>query len=199
MNVALRARTFVYPVGGSLAIALCAAAPLLAAEGSAPNPADTTTGFVFRWINFALVFGGLFWVVAKFGRPYFRSHAADVGGAIREAATKRAAAERDLREATEALEKLASEIQDLRRAAVHEAGVEAERIRDRARIEAGKIAQAARAEIEAAERAAQQELRAIAARLATERAAALLHAQMNAAVQSRLFSSFIDELKRSAA
>ena len=49
-----------------------------------------------------------------------------------------------------------------------------ERIRALAKTEAERIGQAARAEIDAAERAGAQELRAIAARLATERAAALI-------------------------
>ena len=61
-----------------------------------------------------------------------------------------------------------------------------------------KISQAARAEIAAAERAGSQELRAIAAKLATDRAAALIREQMNAAAEAALFSSFVGELARAA-
>ena len=76
-----------------------------------------------------------------------------------------------MQEATQKLAGMDLEVQDLRRAAVRESTLEAERIRDMTQAEVEKIAQAARAEIKAAERAAQQELRAAVAHLATDRAA----------------------------
>ena len=86
----------------------------------------------------------------------------------------------------------------MRRAAAQDSAAEGERIRALALNEAQKIAQAARGEIEAAERVGRQELRAIAARLATERAARLLHEQINVAVERVLFRSFVRELERTA-
>ena len=59
-----------------------------------------------------------------------------------------------------------------------------------------KINQAGRAEIAAAERAGAQGVRAIAARLATERAAALIREQMNDAAEDALFGAFVGELER---
>ena len=181
-----------------LAAILLAGMPLAAAEESAPSPADTPVGLVFRWLNFALVFGGLAYVIGKFGAPYFRGQARAIAGAIQQASEARAAAQRELRDAAQRLAVLDLEVQDLRRTAVRESAAEAERIRDRARVEAGKIAQAGQAEIAAAERAARQELRSMAARLATERAAAMVRAQMTTAAEAALFRSFVGELRRSA-
>jgi len=172
--------------------------PLCAAEEAAPDPAEMPVGTIFRWLNFALVFGGIAYLVVKFGAPYFRGNAQAISGSIREAADTRAAAERELREAEERLSALNLEIQDLRRAAVSESNTEADRLRALARTEAEKIAKAARAEIEASERAGRQELRAIAAQLATARAAELIRAQMNPAAEAALFHAFVGELQRSA-
>jgi F0F1-type ATP synthase membrane subunit b/b' len=177
---------------------IVAATPLLAAEESSPEPADTLAGTLFRWLNFALVFGAFAYVLSKFGAPYFRNRAQDIFRSIQDAREARDAAKRELHEATEKLSAVGLEIQDMHRAAAQDSAAEGERIRALALNETQKIAQAARGEIAAAERAGRQEVRAIAARLATERAARLLHEQINVAVESVLFRSFVRELERTA-
>ena len=172
--------------------------PVLAQEEQQPQPADTTTGFVFRWLNFALVLGALIWVIRKFGAPYFRGAARAISDAIHGAAAGRAAAEREMSEATRQLASVDAEIEELRRAAVRESASEAERLRALAQTEAAKIARAGTAEIEAAERMARQQLRAIAARAATDRAAILVRQRMDAAADRALFGAFVGELERSA-
>jgi F0F1-type ATP synthase membrane subunit b/b' len=189
-------KSWVPLVGASLGV-LLASLPM-AAQDSAPNPADTPVGLVFRWLNFALVFGGLAYLVGKFGGPYFRGNAESIANSIRQAAEVRAAAERELKEAEERLAGLELEVKDMRRAAVRESAAETERIRELARVETGKIQAAVAAEIEAAERYARQELRAMTARMATEQAAAMLRSQITPAAESALFRSFVGELERSA-
>jgi len=168
------------------------------AQEEKTNAADTTTGFVFRWLNFALVVGAFVWVFAKFGGPYFKATAHAISDAIHGAAAGRAAAERELAEATRRLESIGVEIQELRRSAIRESASEAERLRALAQSEAEKIARAAVAEIEAAERVARQQLRTIAARLATERAEALLKQRMNDTSERALFGKFVGELERAS-
>jgi len=177
-------------------IAVLANAPLLSAQES--SPVDAPVGTVFRWLNFVLVFGTFALVIAKFGGPYFRKRAQEISRSIHEAGETHAVAERELNQAQQKLSSISVEIQELRRAATRDSATEAERIRAFARAEAEKIGQAARAEIEAAERAGRQELRAIAARLATERAALLIRKQMNAAGEAALFQAFVGELERTA-
>ena len=82
----------------------------------------------------------------------------------------------------------------MRQAAQREAAAEAERIRATAQDEANKIERAAQAEIEAAERAARMELKALAARLAVERAEALIRQQMTPQTETALLQSFTKNL-----
>jgi len=172
--------------------------PALAQEQSAPDPADSLTGTIFRWLNFALVMGGIIYLIRKVGAPYFRQNARSISQSIRRAAEERAGAERELNEISQKLAKINLEIQDMRRTAATESGAQAERIRALARTEVERVAQAARAEIVAAERAAAMELRGAAARLATEHAAVLVRARVNAAAEAGLFRSFILEVEKSA-
>jgi F-type H+-transporting ATPase subunit b len=185
-------------VAGATLVFVLTSLPLYAAEEAAPDPAEMPVGTIFRWLNFVLVFGGIAYLVVKFGAPYFRANARVIAGGIHEAADARAAAERELHKADERLGAVNLEIQDMRRAAVRETNTEAERLRTLARTEAEKIKKAASAEIEASERAGRQELRAIAARLATARAAEMIRAQMNPAAEAALFHAFVAELERSA-
>jgi F-type H+-transporting ATPase subunit b len=171
--------------------------PALAQESS-PDVTTTPIGTTFRWLNFLLVFGGLAYAVGKYGAPYFRGRAQAIGKAIEEANQTRTSAERELREAAEKLAAVPTEIEQERRAAERESAADRERILALTKADIEKIGQAGRAEIAAAERAGTQELRAIAAKLATERAAALIREQMNAAAESALFDSFVGELARAA-
>jgi F0F1-type ATP synthase membrane subunit b/b' len=172
--------------------------PVLAQEGSPDAAANTPVGTVFRWLNFLLVIGALAYLVVKFGAPYFRGRAAAIGKAIGESNQTRATAERELREASEKLVQIDSEIEQERRTAERESAADRERIRALTKSELEKISQAGRAEIAAAERAGNQEVRAIAARLATERAAVLIHSEMNPAAEAALFDSFLEELEQAA-
>jgi F0F1-type ATP synthase membrane subunit b/b' len=191
-------RAFLRHVAGFLLLFGLTVSPALAAEEAAPNPADTPVGTVFRWLNFALVFGGIAYLFRKVGAPAFRAHAQSISNAIHAAADARAAAERELNEANEKLATIDLAIHDLRRIAAGESVAEASRIRALAQDEAERIAQAARAEIAAAGRATRLELRGVAARLATDRAAALVRAGMNAATEGALFRTFVGEIERTA-
>jgi F-type H+-transporting ATPase subunit b len=173
------------------------AVPALAQE-EAPGPADSPTGFVFRWLNLALILGAFGWVIVKFGGPFFRGVARSIQESIHGAAAGRAAAEQELAEATRQLASLDAEVQEMRRQASQESASETERLRTLARSEAEKITKAGTAEIAAAERAARLQLRALAARAATERAAALVRERMNDQSERKLFDGFVAELERGA-
>ena len=56
----------------------------LAAEGAAPNPADSSAGMIFRWLNFALVFGGIAYLIAKRGGAFFSANAKAIAASIHE-------------------------------------------------------------------------------------------------------------------
>ncbi len=89
------------------------AAPVFAQEGEA-SPADSTTGWVFRWLNFALVFGAIAYCIVKYAAPAFRANGEEISRKIAEGARAREAAEHQRREIKAKLEGLEREIQQLR-------------------------------------------------------------------------------------
>jgi F-type H+-transporting ATPase subunit b len=170
------------------------AAPVLAAANP-QEEADTTTGWIYRWINFLIFVGVLVWFFAKKTPAYFRSRQEAIADAIAESARAREEAERQERAAEQKMASLDREVADLRARAKEESAAEAQRIRALAQEEAKRIDQAGQMEIRAAERAAQAELKTIAARLAIDRAEALLHDQVNSQAESNLFRGFVAALQ----
>lgn len=172
-------------------------APAFAQEGEA-SPADSTIGWVFRWLNFALVFGVMAWAIVKWGAPAFRAQANEISKKIAEGTRSRQAAELQRVEIQAKLAGLEREIQQLRIDAKRDADAEAQRLRDMARAESEKIEKAARAEIEAAARAGRMELKVLGARLAVERAESLLRQELTPKAEATLFGVFVAELERSS-
>jgi len=175
---------------------LLAATPLLAQE-SEPSPADTTTGWVFRWLNFAIFLALLVYALRK-AQPYFRNRADEISGRIAESTRAREAAEQQRREAQAKLAGIENEVAEMRAEAKRGAQAEAGRLRALAKSEAEAIERSAQAEIAAAERAARLELKMLAARIAVERAEAVLRQELTPQAEAALFHTFIVELERSA-
>lgn len=170
-----------------------AAAPALAQEGES-SPADSPTGWVFRWINFAIVLGLIVYAFRK-AAPSFRGRADEISQRIAEGTRAREAAEKQRREAQAKLAGIEIEIAKMRVEAKRGAEAEAERLRELARVEAETIERAAQAEISAAERAARLELKALAARMAVERAEATLRKEITPQNEAALFGAFVVELE----
>jgi F-type H+-transporting ATPase subunit b len=168
---------------------LVAIATRAAQEGG--NAAEEPVGMTFRWIHFVIIAVILVWVFGKALPPVFRKNAETISAAITAATAAKADAERKLNQAASKLANLEKEIAEFRAMAMKEAAAEAERLRKAGQVEAEKIATAARAEIQAAERAARLELQAIAAKIAVDRAEALVEQQMTPATQESLFNSFV--------
>jgi F-type H+-transporting ATPase subunit b len=172
--------------------------PLLAAEGAEPDPADSTAGLIFRWLNFLIVFGGIAFLIGKQGGAFFRGNAKEIAASIVEATAAKAEADRELHEVETKIARLDHDVAELRGEARRNWAAEAERLRASGLAEIEKINQAARAELAASERAAQQQVREIAASMAVERAAALVSSMMNTEVRARMFQSFLSELGKGA-
>lgn len=102
------------------------------------------------------------------------------------------------REVEDKLKGLDQEIARIRADAKRDSDAEAVRLRAAAKQDAQKIERAAQAEIEAAERAARLELKSMAARMAVDRAEALLRDALTPKAEAVLFSGFVGELERSA-
>lgn len=181
---------------GSSVFLLLTATPVLAHGGEA-SPADSPVGWVFRWLNFALVFGAIAYAIAKWGTPYFRQRAEEISRQIAEGARAREAAERQRREIQAKLAGLEEDIERLRVEGKRDAEAEAQRLRDAERVERERIERAARGEIAAAEREGRMELKILAARRAVELAEALLRQSLTPKAEESLFDGFVTELQRS--
>jgi F0F1-type ATP synthase membrane subunit b/b' len=171
-------------------------APVLAQEGES-SPADSPTGQIFRWLNFAIIFGLIVYALRKVA-PYFRSRSEEISRKIAEGARAREAAEQQRREAQVKLAGVPEVVAELRAEATRAAEAEAERVRALAKSEAETIERAAQAEIAAAERAGRLQLKALAARMAVERAEVVLRQELTPKAEATLFRTFVAELEGSA-
>ncbi len=170
--------------------ALIFAAPAFAQE---EGPETTTTGWIFRWINFAIVFIAIVWAFSKAG-PYFRARSEAIQAAVAEGTRAREEAEAKKRDAEARLANLPAEIEALKAQARRDAEADRERIKGMTREEAAKVEHAADVEIAAAERTAVLALKSYAAGLAVERAEVLLREQITTASDSIIVSSFVIDL-----
>lgn len=177
-------------------VSIVAAAPVFAQESG--EITDSATGLVFRWLNFAIVFGIILYIFVKIAGPHFRAGSEEISRKIAEGARAREAADQQRAAAQQKLAGLGDEVARLRADAKRSGEVEAQRLRTLARAEAEMIAKAAQEEIAAAQRAARLEIKAFAARLAIERAESLLLQQITSAEQVTLFTAFVGDLQRSA-
>ena len=176
---------------------LLLAAPVFAQEEGTP-PEDSPTGWIFRWLNFAIVAGAIIYVFVKVGGPAFRKRADEIQTAIAEGTKAREEAEQRRKEADEKMANLEKEVAGLREQAQRDAVAETERIRGLTRDEATKIDRAAAMEVAAAERAARMELKSLAARMAVERAETMLLQQLTPDEDARIVRDFVAGLAGSA-
>jgi F-type H+-transporting ATPase subunit b len=163
------------------------------------SPAAEQAGQLFKWLNFAVIAGGIAYLAMKFGPRFFRGRAEQISAAITQASAAKGEADRQLQDAETRLGRLQQEVAELRAAAQRDAAAESERIRAATRNDAAKIASAALAEIESAERAAHIELRAFAAKLAVEGAETLLAKELTPKTQELLVREFVQKLDQSLA
>ncbi len=191
-------RRFLAFASSALLIFFFMALPMFAAEGAEPDPADSPTGMIFRWLNFLIVFGGIAYLIFKYGGAFFRGNAREISASITEAAAVKAEADRELRAVETKIARLDQDVAEMREEARRNWAAESERLRASGLAEIEKINLAARGELAASERAARHEVREIAASMAVERAAALVSSKMNTEIRARMFQSFLGELGRGA-
>jgi F-type H+-transporting ATPase subunit b len=191
-------RRFLVFASSALLVFFFMALPAFAEEGAKPDPAESPTGLIFRWLNFLIVFGAIAYLIAKHGGAFFRGHAKEIAASIVEATATKAEADRELHEVETKIARIDQDVTQMREEARRNWAAESERLRASGVAEIEKINQAARAELTASERAAQQQVREIAASMAVDRAAALVSSMMNAEVRARMFQSFLSELGRGA-
>jgi F-type H+-transporting ATPase subunit b len=179
----------------AVAVMFLAATAVRAEEETTTNSKTAAAQELFKWINFAIVAGGVIWLFGKVLPPVFRGNAEKINSAITKATAAKAEADKLLREAESKLASLETEVALVRDKAKGEAAAEAERLRAATQGDEEKIAVAAKTEIAAAERAARLELKALAAKLAVDGAESLLAKQLTPQVQESLVGAFVKSLE----
>jgi F0F1-type ATP synthase membrane subunit b/b' len=119
------------------------ALPVLAAEGA--DPADSTTGLIFRWLNFLIVFGGIAYLIAKYGGAFFRGNAKQIAASIVEATAAKTEADRELQVVEAKISRLDQDMAEMRGEARRNWAAESERLKASGVAEIEKINLAARA------------------------------------------------------
>jgi F0F1-type ATP synthase membrane subunit b/b' len=181
---------------GMLAPALllaCAAIARGAEEGA--SPAEQSAETVFKWIHFVIVGGVLYWLFTKVLPPVIRHNADKISSAITKATATKSEAEARLKEAAVKLASLEQEVAHFRAQAQKEAAAEMDRLRAMTKLDIEKIGLAAKAEIDAAEHAARVELKALAAKLAVDRAESMVAQQMTPAIQEAMIDHFVQTVQ----
>jgi len=127
------------------------------------------------FLNFAVVFGVLYWAGKKYLPGLFRNRTASIQKAMEEARRASEDANRRLAEIESRLTKLGDEIKSLGVTADREIAEEEARVRAAAEEEAQRIVEAAGQEIDAAAKAARRDLTSYAADLAVSLAKRQIH------------------------
>jgi F-type H+-transporting ATPase subunit b len=152
----------------------------------------------WKWANFALLAGGLGYLIAKNGGPFFAARSRKIHQEMVDAREVRKEAEERAAAVSRRLANLEAEIAALRQQSKAEADAEADRIARHAAIEMAKIRSQAEAEISAAGKAARTELKRYSAELAVVLAEQKVRARMNAATEDALVRGFVHDLANPA-
>lgn len=150
---------------------------------------------LWRWVNFAILAGGIGYLLKKFAGPFFTARTAAIRSGIAEARQMKADADARAAEIERRIGNLGAEIEQLRAGSRAEIGAEAERVRAETEAQIAKVQAQAEAEIAAAGKTAQQELKAHAAQLAIDLAEQQLKARVGPAEQGGLVRAFIKDLE----
>ncbi len=175
-------------------LAILIAAGSMSVMAAAEHGAERVT--LWKAVNFALLAGGLGYLLHKKGGAFFGGRTEQIQKGIAEAARIKTDAEARYAEMERRLEGLAAEIESLRKTAREESAAEGERVRQETGRELRKIQEQAGQEIAAAARAARQELQAHAAELAVRLAEQKIRQRMTPEIENQLVAATVRELER---
>jgi F-type H+-transporting ATPase subunit b len=176
-----------------LVLLLLLAGSVFAAE-QAGEKKEAPENLTAKWINFAILAGGLGFIAVKVGGPAFRAKKQAILNDMEAAAGRAEAAAREAAEIDQKMAGLQAEVAALRVEAQQQMAAEAVRVREETAQHVEKLNQAAQHEIASATKHAQQQLKAQAAELALDLAAKKIAARVDDSVQATLVDRFTRSL-----
>ena len=157
---------------------------------------------MYKWINFAILAGGLGWVAVKAGGPALRGQQAKILDDMSAAARRAEAASAEAVAIEQRIAGLDAEVAAIRTKAEADLKAESERIQTETAGLLAKVEAAAGQDLTSAVEEARRELKAHAARLALDLAVEKAKARMTGEAQSALtarFTAWVGETKGPAA
>ena len=151
---------------------------------------------IWKWANFALLAGGLGYLIAKNAPAFFAARSKKIVQDIADAGKVRADAEARAADVDRRLANLESEIAVMRGESQAQIAAETKRLKAHAAAEIVRIHALAEREIEAAGKAARMELRRFTARLVVDLAQRKVEARMTPETQDGLVRGFVHDLGR---
>jgi len=153
---------------------------------------------LWKWANFALLAGGLGYLIAKSAPPLFAARSRKIREDMAEAEHEREQAEARLNDVGRRLDNLESEMAALRAEAEMEAHRESQRMRVETEAEMARIRVHAEQELAAAGKAARLELKRYSAQLAIRQAELMVRERLTPGADNELVRDFVRGLDRPA-
>src|SRR5262245_19349828 len=180
-------------------VAVCAVAyPCLAQEehagGSEPQHEQSAFQAIARWVNFAVLFGGLAYLLRKPVQGFFQARRHDIAAGLQRAQDAQAGAQARMDEIEQRLAHLASDVAALQTAADKDSVVEREKILAEAHREVERVIEQSRQEIERIGRTIEREIKENIADQVIDRAGHTLRTEMTQDDQKRVIVRFIKGL-----
>ena len=148
----------------------------------------------WKWANFAILAGGLGYLIRKNAGPFFTGRTAEIRRSIDDAEKAQAGAEARMKEVDARLANLGAEIAALKETAAREQAAETDRLRAQTAADLEKVQLHGRQEIAAAGKAARAELKRYAAQLALGLAEQKIRQRVTPETQDSLVREFAERL-----
>lgn len=164
------------------------------AEAEADDHGEGPWTVIFRWINFAILFGGLGYLLRKPFREFFQGRHEEIRIGLDRARESEKEAQARMADIEERLSRLSVDIAALRTEADRETEAERHKVMSEARHEVDRVVEQSRQEIERIARGVQREIKETVANLVIDHAEARLRTDMTNDDQKRVVVRFVKNL-----
>jgi F-type H+-transporting ATPase subunit b len=178
----------------ALLLCLFALSTADASGGGGSHEGPSWFDFAWRTVNFLILAGVLYWLLAKKVKAFFADRREGIRTALTDAETARKEAENKFREYETKLDKATGEIDEISRMIQAQGAAEKERIIEDARKAAEKMKEDTRARMEQEFNKASRELRIEAVRLSTQMAEELLRKNIRESDHEVMVKDYIEKV-----
>jgi F-type H+-transporting ATPase subunit b len=189
-----RAPVYTVFIGALSLFILTLTAAAYASGGGGGNEGPSWFNFTWRGVNFLILAGVLYWLLAEKVKAFFTGRREGIRTALADAVTAREEAEKKFREYAAKLDKATGEIDEITRMIQAQGLTEKERIIEDARKAAEKMKEDTRARMEQEFSKASRELRIEAVRLSAQMAGELLRENIRADDHEVMVKDYIEKV-----